>query len=248
MSQQYHQFPGPLGEALRHLAQGNAENRVQESATLRVAQRGPAGVQLEVKSPADAGGGLSLLSASVIAEGADALLCSTDGGATTFVVMKPEPLRLSRMLAYVGAPDFPMGEFYPTITQVMTQAVWDKWGYVINVKTNLRLPLVDEEDRVVWPSWVDVDTTGSTSTPVNQVRVDLTDLARSIIIARVQGCGVVNAADLREDGAGDTTVNHVDITPGRGWHAIDEVSQVQAVYDAPGGTQIGTVDNLPPNS
>lgn len=186
----------------------------------------------------------AIFSAVVYSEGNDALICSSDGGATLFPVMKPHPLRVSRMLVYSGS--VLMGDFLALVTQNTNMGYFETWGFVMRFQNKAFLPQVVEQDMTVWPTYLDLCTT----TGLNLIRENTfdTSVQREIMVAESTGCGKVNSTDLMENILGDTPVNHVDITPGRTWRAIDEIYQSQVVTDTIGGTALGIVDNSPLNT
>ncbi|KAF0180458.1 MAG: hypothetical protein FD161_888 [Limisphaerales bacterium] len=239
---------GPLAQMERRLLALIQSVRLEQGVGYKV-RPGTRGTVLELEAaPAAAASGV--LVAQVVAEGADALLCTVDGGATTFPVMKPEPLRRSWMLGDYLAEVRHIYKHHSTVVQVLDQGWWDQYGYVLSVKPNSAPPTVQEEYQAIWPPYVDAVGEDTASTPVNQPRaVNLTyGRTVSLICARVSGAGRVNAADLASDELGDTVVSHVDITPGRRWLPTDVIRQTQVVMDVPGGTAIGSVDNQPDNS
>ena len=240
--------PGPLAEVVRWMEK---EIRALQPipAPGEFVSTGPRGVVRRPIGKGPSGSSSSVIIAQVFNEGADAIECSTDGGDTVFVVMKPEPLRLSRMLYWGGS--YAMGDFYPTITQETDQTIWDAWGYVINIATGIGSPGVTiQERRVVWPSWVEIYATSTTvNSPRPMTLVVNPARERNLVCAVVPGAGRVNQADLKEDVSGDTVVNYVDITPGRHWMPIDEIRQEQSVTDVSDATSIiGYVDNSPQNT
>lgn len=240
---------GPLAELERRIIGYLEQLRIEEGIGYRV-QPGSRGVRLELDAPGESLAPQILL-AEVVTEGADALECTVDGGVTTFVVMKPEPLRLSWMLGDYLAEVRHIYKHHATVVQVVDQGLWDQYGYLLSVKPNSGLPSVQEEYQAIWPPYVDAIGNDSTSSTVNQPRpVNLTyGRTVNLICARVSGAGRVNAADLLSDlVSGDTVVSYVDITPGRRWMPTDVIRQTQVVMDVPGGTAIGSVDNQPDNS
>lgn len=240
---------GPIGALLEQHRRALLALWPSETPSIRPEVR-PDGMRLHAKG-AGGGGSTAVIMAEVVSEGADALLCTVDGGATTFAVMKPEPLRRSWNVADYSAVSRHIYFLHSTVAQVVDQAVWDQWGYVLSVKPNsLGGGSVQEEYQAIWPPYVDALGDDTTSTTVNAPRVVNQTFGRvvNVICARVSGAGRVNAADLADDVAGDTIVSFVDITPGRAWLPLDVITQIQEVYDMPGGTVIGAVDNQPNNS
>lgn len=239
---------GPLAELERRLLGYIEQLRIEEGIGYRL-HPSSRGVRLELDAPGGSPAA-SVILAEVVTEGADALECTVDAGVSTFVVMKPEPLRLSWMLGDFLAEVRHIYLHHSTVVQVVDQGIWDQYGYVLSVKPNSQLPSVQEEYQAIWPPYVDAIGSDTASSAVNQPRpVNLT-YARTVnlVCARVSGAGRVNLADLASDDLGDTVVNYVDITPGRRWMPTDVIRQTQVVMDVPGGTAIGSVDNQPDNS
>ena len=200
------------------------------------------GVVLDQRQPAAAAAAAAAaVVAEVIAEGNDALLCSTDGGVTSFPVMKPYPLRVSRMMVYDGGVK--MGDALTLVSQTTSSGDFEEWGFILRFQNKAFLPSVVEQDLTVWPQYLDFCTT----TGLNLLRQNTfdTEILREVFVIKSPGCGKVNATDLRENILGDTSVDYMDITPGRTWRSISELRQAQPVFDILGGTQIGTVDNDP---
>lgn len=198
---------------------------------------------------AKVGGGppaVPIITALVVGEGLDALICTVDNGATTFYVMKPEPLRMAWQCG-VGAIG-QNGELLGA-AQETDQTIWDSFGYVVRMQNELLLPEVVEENQVVWPPWVDSVGPYSTTTPVNQIRVPNLVAGGdprqvNVICARLANYWSIDIADLSE--GGDEQVSYVDITPGRAWTPLSVITQDQEVRDITG--VLGYVDNSPTNS
>jgi len=114
---------------------------------------------------------------------------------------------------------------------------------VLRIQNKALLPMVVEQDVTVWPQYLDFCTT----TGLNLLRQNTfdTEILREVLVIKSTGCGKVDATDLRENILGDTSVDYMDITPGRTWRSLSELRQVQQVFDILGGTAIGTVDNEP---
>ncbi len=241
---------GPLAEFARWV-QGELRALQPIPAPGMLTSTGPRGVAQSARKGASALVEGSVIMAEVVTEGADALLCTVDGGATTFAVMKPEPLRRSWNVADYSAVARHIYFLHSTVAQVVDQGIWDQWGYVLSVKPNsLGGGTVQEEYQAIWPPYVDAVGSDSASTTINAPRVVNQTFGRvvNVICARVSGAGRVNAAYLEDDVAGDTVVSYADITPGRAWLPLDVITQIQQVYDTPSGMVIGAVDNQPNNS
>ena len=234
--------PGKLSEHLRFIYE---ELRKLQPifAPGQTGARTTRGVVLNERQPAPqaaAAAGAAIV-AEIITEGNDALLCSTDGGVTSFPVMKPHPLRVSRMMVYDGGVK--MGDALALVSQTTSSGDFDEWGFVLRIQNKDFLPTVVEQDVTVWPQYLDFCTT----TGLNLLRQNTfdTEILREVLVIKSTGCGKVDATDLRENILGDTSVDYMDITPGRTWRSLSELRQVQQVFDILGGTAIGTVDNEP---
>ncbi len=248
MSELHQQFTGLLGDLEQRVRALLNERRIVESGTIRVAQSGPGGTQLEVKEPAGAAAsGPQIVSAPVLQEGMDALLCLI--GDAEVVVMKPEPLRLSWMVRAA----FVLNQI-SEVTQVTDPDAWQDFGYVINYRNRNLSPLVLDEWQVVWPPWVD-NVGGSPELNVPRTPhfgESTPSRAVELICARVSKTVWVDSATLRQLEFGEEpegellNVAWVDITPGRVWVPLDVARQKQQVYLA--GEPNGVVDNYPDNS
>jgi hypothetical protein len=171
--------------------------------------------------------------------------------------MKPEPLRLKTILGgsvVGGLGQVGQGGLGFATSQETDQTIWDTFGYVVRIQNTQRLPMVVEENQVVWPPWVDTAGNGQDSTPVNFVRTANGAHGRlqNIVCARLNNAWLIDDATLEWVMVGDIlvgspqNVSFVDITPGRTWVPLDVIEQMQTVVDGTFQT-IGTVDNSPLN-
>lgn len=200
--------------------------------------RGPNGTFRAVLENSVPQSSAPIIQASVVREWRDCLDCSTDGGATTFKVMKPEPLRVSRVGEYGTGGTLYMGQD-PTIALQTNATVWAKIGFVLEF-TWPDTPDNRVGSMTVWPQWVNGENVGST---VNLHREPgASETTRFILCAAVNGVAEIVASTGTEaiGGGGDTTVNFVDVTAGRDWRFIDEITQQLSVDDVSG--PIGTVN------
>lgn len=230
------EFPGKLGNALDRLWQAVQRQKVIAGHGLRTEET-PGGVAVHCLNTPMPPPATAVIIAQIVTEGYDALECTVDGGATTFVVMKPEALRMSRMVFDYNGGSYFIAGTTPTITQ--NTSVWDAVGFALDWETNAGAPDPRTETQIIWPPYVDM-VTGSTS--VNTPRSPQSSEAKNLICARVSGAGRVDLSNLTENPAGDTVVGFVDITGSRAWRALDEVMQTQDVRDV--GGIIGRVDNI----